>query len=269
MMEMNNLLAQIDRIRSHKGVVSDNGLSVVTIQECEKEKRLQWKSNSDSLIISRNDNGVERLHFFSKSFHTIPSMKELIEELPSSLFVVDCIGMEAYVNTVCNSLCKAGFSRYTTLSRWKGQNLSMCSSSFPEKFEIYIAAQKDSGKVQNLLENNFDPLVSHLPSEDELMELINRGWVFCVHKGGDLCAAACMKMLGEKTAYLYQYVVSPEIRGLGVGSAIFQFAMNQFKNCVFFTSWTEDNNFASNRIHEKFGMHRDGLKDCVLIYDKH
>ena len=115
------------------------------------------------------------------------------------------------------------------------------------------------------MRNTLDPLAGHLPSKEKLLSLIRHGLVFQASLDGDLVAAVCLEKTGKAGIYIYQIAVSKCHRSTGIGSRLLQYALSHFQDYLVFTSWVEDQNIASNRIHQKLGMKQDGLKDTVLL----
>lgn len=264
MFDLKEYAEKANRLRKQRGIITNAFLSVSSLDKISQQEDSRMYFNERALAFVYCDNGVGRVCFHISSFGQAQDLKRLLEKTEKRPLVADCVGREENIMPLAAALVGIGFSAHSYMSRWHSSRIA----HFPELEREYftIAGPEHAEGIQRLFAESFDPLVSHLPDMDKLKALIACGLVFCLEDEERIQAAACVERMGKKGIYLYQYAVSKACRREKTGSAIFQYALGQFPDSSHFTSWTTDDNAASNRIHEKFGMKRDGLKNRILVY---
>lgn len=263
MFEPNELFWEINRLKKGRRVITNNFLPITSIQQLSKQNESLLLYNSEAIALLCNDNGIERLYFHLSGLNSAAMLGNLLSSRNRQPLVADCIGKTDQDAKLVQALCDIGFSRYTNLSRWRSNIIKLSPVSSNGMF--FAAGWKDAERIEVLLRNTLDPLAGHLPSKEKLLSLIRHGLVFQASLDGDLVAAVCLEKTGKAGIYIYQIAVSKCHRSTGIGSRLLQYALSHFQDYLVFTSWVEDQNIASNRIHQKLGMKQDGLKDTVLL----
>lgn len=264
MFDLREYAEKVNRMRKRGGCITNTFFPISAIDKISQLEDSQIYFSKGILAFTYTDNGVNRVCFHLSPFEQTQDLERLLEKTEKRPLVADCVGRGESTLLLSEALKQMGFSVYARMSRWHGRSIA----HFPElERNSFIPAKvKHTESIQQLFAESFDPLISHLPNTDKLQSLIAKDLVFCLEKQKRVQAVACLERIGKKGIYLYQYAVSKECRKRNTGSAIFQYALEQFPACNSFTSWTTDDNAASNRIHEKFGMKRDGLKNIIFIY---
>lgn len=264
MFDVRGYAEKVNRMRKQGETITNMFLPVSSLDKIAQQEDSQLYFNEGVLAFTYSDNGVNRLCFHLSSLEQAQNLDRLLEKTEKRPLVADCVGREENILLLSEALIQVGFFVYARMSRWHGSSIA----HFPElERKVFIAAKaKHTESIQRLFMESFDPLISHLPNTEKLQSLIAKDLVFCLEEQKHVQAVACLERIGKKGIYLYQYAVSKAYWKKNTGSAIFQYALEQFSACNSFTSWTTDDNAASNRIHEKFGMKRDGLKNIILIY---
>lgn len=266
MFDLEVLHRQVGQMKRAGRIWTNNFLSTSTLSAAAAQKESALRYNENALALFYIDNRVKRFCFYLSDLESSSSLAELLPKATGQPVVAECIGKLEDVDRLSQMLCRCGFSPYTRLSRWRSSKIQFVSQSFWADKAFMRASAGDADEILMLLDNVFDPLVSHLPDKDKLLALIDQGLVFCILQEGRIIAVVCLERIGRQGIYLYQDAVIDEYRSTGVGILLLQFALYQFRDCRSFTSWTEDSNTPSNRMHRGLGMAYDGLKDAVLIY---
>lgn len=267
MFEINELFRQISRLKQSTGFVANSFLSARDLSRISKENDSSFLWNESAALIVNCDNGIHRAHFYLASLDAATELKELAQKIPNKPLVVDCIGKATQMGELLTALCGAGFKPYAELSRWKSGQINFISypSFIDDSFRVAI--KEDCDRILQILYDIFDPFVSHLPSREKLLSLIEDKLVFCAISDESIIAVVCLEKVGKKAIYSYQDAVLQQYQSTGIGMLLLQFAFYQFRECTQYTSWSEDKNHASNRMHKALGMSYDGLKDHVLIFE--
>ncbi len=257
--------AQYNRIRKSGRIIANNFLSAADIAELasQTDSVLAW--NEFALALVGSDNGVARLHFYLASLGEASALAELLRGVAPRPLVADCVGKREKVEPLAEALCASGFSVYTTLHRWHSTSVNLFAERFLQDEMFRFASREDAGKVEDILCRTFDPLVSHLPDREKILRLIGQRLVYLAVREGEPVALVCLEKVGKLGIYLYQDAVIEECRSSGIGILLLQYALRQHKGCMNYTSWTEDTNKPSNRMHRMLGMVHDGLMDIVLL----
>lgn len=265
MFNIDELFSQVNRLKAKGKVLSNNFMdrSVIEYFSAQDESILTY--NEDAIALICCDNGIARLYFYISSLEAAPRLRELLEQVPLRPVVVDCVGRQEHVDSLSRILCSEGFSLYTRMGRLRGQKTIICPDMGCVEKDVY-AELKDTDEIFEGLKEIFDPFVSHLPSRDHLMHLIEQKLVYRLKAGGKVVAVICMELVGKNGIYCYQGYVSPNQRGKGYGRRIYQIAVHYSRRCRPFTTWVEDSNTQVLKMWNQFGFLPDGLRNIVLTY---
>lgn len=265
MFNIDELFSQVNRIKAQGKVLSNNFMDRSTIEHfsVQDESILTYNENAIALICC--DNGIMRLYFYLYSLEAAPMLRELLEQIPIRPIVVDCVGRQEQVEPLSRALCSEGFSLYARMGRLRGQETIICPDMSCFEKDVY-AELRDVDEIFEGLRGVFDPFVSHLPSRDYLVRLIEQKLVYRLKADGKVVAVICMERVGKKGIYCYQGYVSPSQRGKGYGRRVYQIAVHYSRYYCPFTTWVEDKNTQVLKIWNQFGFLPDGLRNFVLLY---
>lgn len=157
-------------------------------------------------------------------------------------------------------LINGGFSHYTTYSHYCN-NAIATMKKVPTTLNQYANIQ-DLEDVHNVLFRNFTTYASHLPSDDELIEMIKGNRVFVNRDSqGKVCGVNIYTITG-KTAYGNAWVDEGG-RGLELMFDMLNcFIDHDVKRYVF---WVRDDNKNVIKMHKMLGGVTDGLKDYTYL----
>ena len=237
-------------------------LTVLTELSEREDTRLIYNEHAIALIY--DDNGVTRLYLDLSSLEAAPALRELLGQICARPIIIDCVGSAERVEEVSLALCTAGFAPYAHLRRLRNTNIQY----HPEADAvIQPALPEDCEPIFSLLCETFDPYVSHLPSREKLLRLINDQLVYRIVENGEIAAVQCLERTGTRGLYIYQTLVAPPYRGRGLGTLVIPYIPGCCAgSCSFFTVWVIDGNERSIRVLQRSGAVFDGLEDTVLIF---
>lgn len=263
MFDVQELFAQVARLKQKGTCICNNFLSLPALTEFAGQEASTLAYNEGAIALLCEDVGVTRLHFYLSSPEAAPALAELLERDRRRPVIVDCVGKREQVDSVSRLLCAAGFEPYTRMLRLRGSKVPY--APVPEGL-VQPARPEDADRILEMLNETFDPFVSHLPGRKKLLGLIEDGLVYCILKDGRIAAVECLERIGRRGIYIYQGVVEKEYRGSGFGGILLQFCLNQYRDSLTFTTWVEEGNGGPLRRHQQNGMTFDGLQDAILIY---
>lgn len=261
--DFNNVLNNLKQ--NNKKIITNSFLTSNELRNLAIKNNSFFYYNNKSIIIVYEDNNVNRVIFYLTSFANIKFLNDLINMVSIRPLIIDCVGKECQIREFEKYFSIIDIKVYTTMSRWRTsviKNIDKITSSDMLK----IAEINDLEEIYQLLMMVFDPYVSHLPNKEKLYALIKNKLVFCAYSESKLVSTVCLERVGKTGIYVYQDAVLEKYRSTGIGIYLVLYALSYYKDSTTFTSWTEDKNKSSNRMHNFLGFEHDGLKNIVFIY---
>lgn len=267
MFEISELFKQVSRLKRSEKFVANNFCSAHDLARISERKGSCFLWNEGAALVVNCDGKVNRAYFFLESMDAVSQLRVLVDQFPDKPVVVDCVGRVPQVDRLSDVLRISGFRSYAKLSRWKSGSIRF--GTHPLHFDnSYRAAENDDCLyILRMLNETFDQYISHLPSKEKLLSLIENQLVFCASNDEEIIAVVCLEKIGAKAIYSYQNAVLERYRAMGIGGRLLQYGLYQFRECTQYSAWIEDNNIVSKRMHNTIGFTPDGLKDHVLIYE--
>ena len=223
--------------------------------------------NANAILISYSDCGVRRLVFYSND---VEHLRALLSEMPAGEYIMekaDRIGFESDLD-----LCGAGFEKLKKLDRYSNNRIDeLLGSDVPVlKYRgavskmVFTAAHREN--VNRLLYETFDARISHLPDERLLSEQLDAG-EFVGVMGDSEIVTLLQRRIEKKKFYINQII------NIGKKDNVHSVLLEELDQFVAsggktVYSWIEDDNEASIRFHEKYGMKKDGTYVTVYSYHK-
>lgn len=246
--------------------LTNNFLNYEELKALSQKEETGFLYNQNAAVIFDNDNGVNRVYFNLLSLQTAGSLKELLDLGNfAKPYIIDCLGKEVFLEELKSTFENNGIKLYTKMNRWRAAKihnllkLKQTDGMMPAKVE-------NVKEINNLLNEVFDPYVSHLPSEENLKNLIENNLVFCIKEENKIIAVFCFELLGKESIYFYQDAVDKDYQGTGIGVLLLHYSLQHYKGMKNFTGWIEYTNQVSEKMHSFLGMKKDGLMDYVFIY---
>lgn len=152
-------------------------------------------------------------------------------------------------------LLESGFNHIATYSRFVYSDY--------KKGHIHglsFAVIGDLPKIQSELLNFFDPITGHLPSKEELEDLIvNECIVVNRDVQGLVSGAICYKVKGRVAELPFWF----DIKGNGLNLLYNIYKLCHEKGLKKISFWVNDKNAATARLHKLLGAKEDGLQDYI------
>lgn len=266
MFSVEELLAQVNRLKQNRTMVVNNFLPVLELNRLAEEEASVLRYNEKAIVLFCEDNGVNRLHFYLASPFDSPALGELLKDVSCRPLVVDCIGKKEQVEPLSDALSGLGFERYARFSRWRSKEIRLFSEAMLREGMFETSTPQDADELMSLFQQTFDPFDAHFPTSEQLLKDILDGLVFHARDGEKIIAAVCLEKIGKREIYLFLDAVAETHRSSGVGVLLLQYALWHHRDYPSYMTWTNDMNKPSNRMHKALGMSYDGLKDIIMIY---
>ncbi len=227
-------------------------------------KEYEVFSSEKTIIIINCEYKVNRIWFYTTDSQDFAELAA--SALDKAKYTLDIIGRDP--SLLKEELASAGFSCIAEMMRLSSNNISEVFSedSAVHKYlgcEYGTAADiTDAGEISDILWRTFDTRISHLPDNDELADMINKGQ-FVIYRNYEQKLASLLQTVAEpKRLYINQVYNSaePEIIHAMLLNKIKQYCDQGGK---YLYSWVEKDNIASMKFHQKYNLKHDGLWDIV------
>jgi hypothetical protein len=210
----------------------------------------------DSFVFSYEDHGINRLCYFAAGFDTL---NELLNSMEPGPYYIDIMTREPDDVRLSGAECEARMKRLAN---------NDCNTAFEnEEITRYrndsivkLADVSDTKEINELLWRTFRTEVSHLLTDDELADVIQKGNV-TIHKNEEIDAVLQVEVMPRKF-YINQVInrSGKEVIHSMMLSRLDQYRKNGGK---YIYSWVDEANIASLRFHKKYGMEHDGMWNLV------
>ncbi|MDO4275484.1 MAG: GNAT family N-acetyltransferase [Eubacteriales bacterium] len=139
-----------------------------------------------------------------------------------------------------------------------------------EKFRIVKMKPKDYKAVAMLWRSGLDVYSTFLQEREEYEESCEKGEIIGVSMEDGTPGAVNMAIKKGRTAFLQHLAVSPGLRGIGMGKALFcatmDFVLNQY-GADKANFWVDEENFRAVGMYRKVGFINDGMVSRQFILD--
>lgn len=218
------------------------------------------------IVLLYRDRNFQRLYYWASGLPGVAEICNTVRELneTNAPIVADVVGSAEYTHNVTREFEEQKAQKYAVLSRYRASALR----TVPEKqihCECTLVSVEDVPKIIPLLEENLDPLVSHLPTLSYLYTLQKRHLLYGCYVRGQLIGVECLEPIGLKGRYLYQIAIKKAEQNKGYATILKNYMISCNLQCKQWSVWIDDTNKRSICINERTGMIRDGLKNMVVI----
>ena len=210
----------------------------------------------DSFAFSYEDHGINRLCYFASDYDTLGKLLNGFGEGP---FFLEIMTREPDAINLNRAEC---------IARMKRLSNNDCNSAFNneeitkyrDESKVQIAELSDTKEINALLWSTFKSEVSHLLYDDELAEVISKGNVL-IHRSDKIDALLQVDVMPKKF-YINQVInkAGKEVIHAMMLSKLDAYRKNGGK---YMYSWVDENNIASIKFHQKYGMEHDGMWNLV------
>jgi len=216
------------------------------------------------IMILKEEEALIRFYFYATTNEALKRIREYIRiGKPTKPLVTDIIGREFDIDKTKIMLNGMGFSLHRKLIRMTMRN----TKRYPcENSNIVYASLRDASYIKDVLYSEFDVLVSHLPSMDDIYKSIDNHEISLAKQGSDIAGLSYFKDVGKRQKYLYQIVVLEMYRGQGIADDLLVNSFNSSKEDVQYQLWAVDEYFRAIKKYKKYNFKEDGLVDYIMVY---
>jgi hypothetical protein len=208
--------------------------------------------NSETLILKKKFEGYSRIYFLSNN-------SDQLIELFKTLSEDDIINIPSKIDINSNLqkiLTDSNYSLYETYTRLYNNNLPKSFNKFIDNF----ATIDDIPLIYDILYSNFVPFTDHLPSKEELVEMINNRQIFVNRNDSNEVTGVLGVEYKTARCYLSLFIDKTEsYNGLFLLFNFFSYMRSLNINRSYI--WTNCNNIKTIKLYQFLGYKEDGLKD--------
>lgn len=224
-------------------------------------------ASEKAVLISCLDCGVKRLYFYTVDFSTL---NNLFPSLKQGEYTLEMLSRNSEEKK--DFLTQNGF---TLLAQMMRMSVRDCSHFLTDS-SLLQYADDNVGLIPNInlasainrqLRTIFDARISHLQSDNELRQSIERGEVE-IHQTQDNSIDAILQVVFKpQNFYINQIYNGTEKK---IIHAMLQKRLRAYINQggKYAYAWVEKDNIASVKFHEKYGFKPDGLWNMVYLFRK-
>ena len=211
----------------------------------------------ESFAFSSEDHGINRLFFFVKDKDELGS---LISSVDKGIYFVEYMTKDPDELTI---------ERATVIARMKRMVNKDCRSvlddpvlsGYRNDTAGEYADVKDAHEINSILWSVFQTEISHLLSDEELEEII-KAKKMIIHRSERIDALLQLEVMPKK--FYINQVVNKADKSVIHAMLLSELAKYVQNGGQYMYAWVEENNIASMKFHQKYGMNHDGMWNLVF-----
>ena len=263
MSQVDELNSKIDLLRrGNKGFITNSFIPARQLAAMVRSDGITIKMSNDTVIILAEEEQLVRLYFYASNIKSLRQLPLMIPLNISKMIILDIIGKNPGAEIMSNELEKHNFYTYGELIRMKRKN----EEEMPENIsDVFYAGTDDIDEIMEILYEEFDILISRLPTIRKLEEAISNREVTIVRQQDLLAGLAYFEKPGVKLKYLYQIVVRNGFRGRGITDDLLVYTFRNTPKDTVFQLWVETKNERAINKYRKHGFTPDGLVAYIML----
>ena len=220
-----------------------------------------------SMIITYWDGPVCRLLYFSCDAN---SLRENLSILPAGDYLMEKVNRVGFESDI--DFCSIGFQKVKALYRYTNNRINefVVSDAPVLQYRNKVAYEQldihSFDSIKDILWTTFDPNVSHLPDDHTLEDQIRNGEFVGIIKG-DVLTALIQRRMDKLQFHIDQIINRGSKEGI---HAMLLGEIDKFvsRGGKMISSWIEEDNIASLKFHEKYGLVKDRTYVYIFTYHK-
>lgn len=224
--------------------------------KCDSSMLIDCVYSLDSLVFWVEEESVKRGYFFScDEEDLVVILKQCSPEIVFEYITKDKEALKDFFE-------KCGYENLMIQERISVSDITpfIKGDMIVDEF-VHLAQENEVQEINRVLHETFDSRVAHLLNNNELLEEIKKANVYSYDKGN---AVLQVKYEGIK---LYINQIVNRTGKKEIIHSIFNYVLSDFisRGKKYVYAWVDENNIASIKFHEKYGMKKDGLYNLIWI----
>lgn len=247
---------------SYIDLYSNTYISKYKLEQFICENTTVTLCDTQYLVIIYWENEIRKMYYIG----TLTGIEDLLFKVKNdksyAQVIVELLGDYQAVEVQAKIFANMGICQLGRYSRWKASRILKLVPRIEMNVSVEKAEEKEIDTIMEVINETFDKRMDHLPSKDELVQMIESGLVFVLCYQEECIGVLCIKRLKNQYMYLFLEAIRNKYIDTGVGILFLQKVFEAFNDCKY-VSWTNDSNNRSNHMHEYFGFKRDGIVNYI------
>ncbi len=253
----------IKNLRS-KGRIITNCYANSLIEMAEKV----WME-ADSLMFCYDDHGVKRLIYFASGTGQLERLL-MKPDINNTKYILEFLTRDKDENRTLFE--NVGYQNIANMMRMSNTD---CIGALQDH---HVARYRDdsvgrqaeiheTAEINRVLWDIFDTEISHLVNDNELEDFIINHEV-SIHRNADGLIDAILQVKQQPRKFYINQIYNGTNKN--VIHAMLQKRLHEYRGAggKYVFAWVEENNIASVKFHQKYGMEHDGMWDLVYSWQK-
>lgn len=215
------------------------------------------------IAILEQEKGFYRLHYYmsqpEEARVVLRAFLCLHSEFP---IVADLVNRPQAITEPAMCLNQIGFRHIETLTRMNLKpELTANCLDYPE---VEWALAEDGPEIERLLYQTFNPFVSRLPDQEEILDLIAQKTILVVREAEDIAGLVQFKPMPGQQILLDQILVRPDSKQRKLGGKLLHAGVAKLGAGKRVSLWAHDRVIA---FYEKYGFEPEERVDYILLFE--
>lgn len=192
------------------------------------------------------------LYYTSNSWDWLSGLDMLKEQYPQ--LIVSIVQRQ----TAETGFGEKGYPVYKTYQRLRSRGNSV------ELSEADYCNEQDKYDLRKMMDDTFDILSDHIPTDEELELFVTNKQIICVRSDGKVAGFIIFEDKG-KTSYIRMVCVDKDYQGKGLADDLMKMYFGIHQNYTGFTLWYDIQNDKAGSLYKKWNYEEEGLYNIIFV----
>ena len=222
----------------------------------EKHKITVYKTETALLIVEKGEQ-INKLYYISVSWDWVCYIEEI--KLKYQPLVISLVQTTEVIDKL--PFLDNGYSVYKTYQRLRRiESLSLGKEAVIADY----CTKRDRRSLREMMDNTFDTLSDHIPTEGEMDELIKNENIICIRMDNTVIGSIIFEDKG-KTSYIRMVCVDKRYRGKGFGNKLMDTYFQLHNDYKSFTLWYDIENVAAYSLYRRWGYEKESMYNLIFV----
>ena len=218
-------------------------------------ERAQCVLLPDTLVIRSQYDSFNRVYFLSRNGEELESVLRLLDKKDT----INCPARNEINESLMKVLSHSGYQIDAIYERMNKTKNEDC-----EEFNGQFAVKEDLDGIISLLYETFNPIYSHLPDREELLNMIMNNQILVNYDANNIVNGLIMWSIDGKVCNFHAWTSkAPGNESLSLFFEAFNYIESRGVHRS--TLWVNETNTSAKSVYEMMGYQKDGLKDYIFV----
>ncbi|MCM1157868.1 MAG: GNAT family N-acetyltransferase [Bacteroidales bacterium] len=230
--------------------------SVQELQDKWQRQKITAYEAEETLLLVEKEERLNSLYYLSSSWDWFLYGEEIKEKYQP--LVLSLVQRTESVEEL--PFLDKGYAVYKTYQRLRRTENPLCR----ETGETDYCAEKDRGRLREMMDNTFDVFSDHIPTDEELDIWIKNDNIICMRIDGTVVGFIIFEDKG-KTSYIRMVCIDREHRGNGMGNRLMDIYFRIHQDYKSFTLWYDMQNTAAYALYHRWGYEKENMYNLIFV----